>query len=64
MDGPNQNSSDKKNPAKGKVWVYTTKRSEQKNPAKGGIWVNLSKTVVIKQNPAKWGVWVDYQNGR
>ena len=35
MGGPNKNNSDKKNPAKGSVWVDLTKTIVIKNPAKG-----------------------------
>ena len=56
MDGPNQTNSDKKNPAKGGVWVDLTKTIVIQTPAKGGVWLDLTKTIVIKKNPAKEGV--------
>ena len=44
MGGPNQTKRDKKNPAKGVVWVDLTKTIViKKNPAKGGIWVDLTE---------------------
>ena len=51
MCGPNQNNSDKKNPAKEGVWVDLTKTIViKKNPANGGAWVQLTKTIVIKKS--------------
>ena len=50
MSGPNQNNSDKKNPAKGGVWLDLTKTIVIYNPAKGVVWVDLTKTIVIKKS--------------
>ena len=48
MGGPNLNNSDKKNPAKGGIWIDLTKTIVIKKPAKGEVWVDLAKTIVIK----------------